>query len=161
MVQLRYPIASDMANTNSIHASPLSIRRFLRARRRRAGVALALTIGFLFQPVLTYLVTPMVGYDAEGNTVVEKCSLMGVKRLSHHVPLATELSSPVPKAPDEPEDCPALTLYNIAGTAQIALPPTVVTLPPRHAKPLTHLEIVHLRTMEFTAYAPRAPPPYS
>jgi hypothetical protein len=150
-----------MTRTNRTHASPLSIRSFLRARRWRAGVALVLTIGFLFQPVLTYLVTPMLGYDVEGNTVVEQCSLMGAKRLSHHAPLATELSSPVPEAPDQPEDCPALTLYNIAGTAQIAVPPTVVTLPPHHVKPVAQLEIVHYRTMEFTAYAPRAPPAYS
>jgi len=150
-----------VTHTTSSHAPRLSIRRSLRARRRRAVVAWALTLGFLLQPVLTYLVTPMVGYDAAGHAVVEECTLMGAKRLTHHAPLAVELSKLAPKAPDETEDCPALTLYKMAGTAQIAVPPAVVTLPPRNATPFAHVEMPHRRQVEFAAYATRAPPRYS
>lgn len=118
-------------------------------------------LGFLFQPVLTYLATPMVGYDAEGHAVVEKCTLMGSKRISNQSPLPTRTPEPSPNAPDDSEECPVLTLYKIAGTAQITHPPTVLTLTPGNAKLIVDVEVLHCRAAQFSAYATRAPPLYS
>jgi hypothetical protein len=181
-----------------------------------------LTLGFMFQPFLTYLVTPMVGHDAHGQLVVEQCTLMGSKRLTslaaleagpdhamqgtqsgipeatpqtaheHHAgtghagagPAGTgqedhqahtstahehhaakepalDLATTALETPDNSEHCPALTLFKLAGSVQILMPPSIVTQAPDS---FVRFIPVHDRlhpTVEFSDYLTRAPPSFS
>ena len=85
----------------------------------RVFVAWVLVAGFLLQPVLAYLVTPIVAHDAEGQQVVI-CTLKGSKLVTLELPQLTDN--------EQTEHCSALKLYQMAGTAQVSEPPPI---PPR------------------------------
>ena len=126
-----------------------------RSRRKlwRFGVAWVLIAGFLLQPVLTYLVTPMVSHDNQGRSVV-LCTLKGQKRVVIDLP---------PSFHDaqnqlDNEHCTALKLFQMASATQ---------LPPPVAAPLALLYSVTVvdqtadeahRSLHFSAYSSRAPP---
>ena len=115
-------------------------------------MAWILIVGFLLQPVLAYLVTPVLTHDVKGQQVVV-CTLQGEKVVTLDIPqLAGE---------QQAEHCSALKLYQIAGTAQIAEPPTVppVTLYIVQWSDQT-ADIAH-HSLHFFAYPARAPPSVS
>jgi len=123
-----------------------------RSQRRRAITAWALIAGFLLQPVLTYLVTPLVAHDGKGRQVVV-CTLKGVKRVTVDLP-------PIADNGDA-EHCTALKLYQMAGTVQISEPPapTGVSLYAVDS-PEQRPDSIH-RALHFSVYTTRAPPAFS
>jgi hypothetical protein len=112
-------------------------------------VAWLLVACFLLQPVLAYLATPSVTQTSDGITVVV-CTLHGEKTV--------RLDLPAPAQEPGADLCPALQLFQIAGTGVTGQPLRAPVLalfsigvvdapaPVRHALPV------------FAAYAPRAPP---
>lgn len=187
-----------------------AVIRMPARRNRRIAVAWLLTLGFLCQPLLTYLVTPMVGHDAQGQMVVEQCTLMGSKKLAsplalaigaepghdhamhsalpgdtdntghsahqHHAgsghqnhasnnlapdPSGNAAQTPANPAPLNSEHCPALTLYKVAGSAQILLPPAIVTLTPDTLVRFVPVADLFHHTVAFSDYLTRAPPAFS
>ncbi|MCG6967449.1 MAG: hypothetical protein LJE59_13155 [Chromatiaceae bacterium] len=124
----------------------------LGARSRRSATVWVLIVGFLLQPVLAYLVTPLVTHDGKGQQVVV-CTLKGSKLVS--------LDLPQPADNTDTEHCAALKLYQMAGAAQISQPP---------APPCVSLYSIGLldqaagrthRSLHFSAYSTRAPPQFS
>jgi hypothetical protein len=117
-----------------------------------AGTVWILIAGFLLQPVLAYLVTPVLTHDVKGQQVVV-CTLKGERVVTLDIPqLAGD---------QETEHCAALKLYQMAGSAQVAEPPVV---------PAIALYIVHRsdqtaghadQSLRFSAYSTRAPPSLS
>ena len=113
------------------------------------GFAWVLIAGFLLQPVLAYLVTPIVAHDGKGQKVVI-CTLKGSKQVTIELPPLAEN--------EETEHCSALKLYQIASAAQLATP----LIPP--AVRLYSVELLqqtathHHRSLHFSAYSTRAPP---
>lgn len=108
-----------------------------------------LLLTFLLQPLLAYLVTPLVTHDAQGLQVVI-CTLQGERTVTLDLPGSTDT--------DKIDHCPALELFQIAGTSQISAPP---------AMPVSTLYVVEVlhpsanvahRRLHFSAYATRAPP---
>lgn len=121
-----------------------------RARRRdRLPVVWLLITGFLLQPVLAYLVTPVLTHDVRGQQVVV-CTLQGEKVVTIDLPPIVDSQ--------EVEHCPAIKLYQMAGTVQASEPPAIpsavlysVELLDRTARHAHHV-------LHFSAYATRAPP---
>ncbi len=121
-------------------------------RTKCAIVAWILIGGFLLQPVLAYLVTPIVTQDGEGLRVVV-CTLKGSK--------AVTIELPHPSDNQDTEHCSALKLFQMASAAQISVPPVA---------PAITLYAIHLidqtvdrshRSLHFSAYSTRAPPAVS
>lgn len=119
------------------------------ARSTRTFTTWVLIAGFLLQPVLAYLVTPVFAHDEQGNRVVV-CTLKGAKLVTLDLPQLADNS--------DTEHCAALKLYQMAGTAQIAQAPAV---------PAVSLYSIELRdqtadqtdrALHFSAYSTRAPP---
>ncbi len=110
-----------------------------------------LIAGFLLQPVLTYLVTPVVGHDLGGQHVVV-CTLNGSKIVT------LDLASDAVPAFDNSDHCPALKLFQMAGAVQLSQPvaPPFRVLFAAHATDQTS-DRLH-RSLRFSAYATRAPP---
>ena len=124
----------------------------LFSRPWRGFTAWVLIAGFLLQPVLAYLVTPVLTHDVKGQQVVV-CTLQGEKVVTLDIPqLADE---------QQTEHCSALKLYQMAGTAQVAEPPVV----PPIALYIVQwsdqtAEFAH-HSLHFSAYPARAPPSVS
>ena len=92
--------------------TPIGIYR--SARSWRAATAWLLIAGFLLQPVLAYLVTPVLTHDVKGQQVVV-CTLKGERVVTLDIPqLAGE---------QETEHCAALKLYQMASSTQVSEPP--------------------------------------
>jgi len=120
------------------------------ANRTRAITAWVLIAGFLCQPILTYLVTPMLVTDKHGFTAV-MCTLQGTQK---------EIFIELPSITGEEaaEGCSAIKLYQLAGTTQVSLPVEVpaamlyaIGLVDQTAGHQHHL-------LHFSAYSSRAPP---
>jgi len=112
-------------------------------------MAWVLVVAFLLQPVLAYLVTPLVTHDAEGMQVVI-CTLEGER--------IVDLALPAPADADDADPCSALQLFQLAGSVQISEPPTMpaaflyaVALLDQTARHSHH-------RLHFSAYSTRAPP---
>jgi hypothetical protein len=120
-------------------------------KRTRAFTAWALIVGFLCQPILTYLVTPMQVTDKHGFTAV-MCTLQGTREA-----VFVELPS-ISGEEAAPTDCSAIKLYQLAGTTQISLPveaPAVVL----YSVGLLDQTANHQHhSLHFSAYSSRAPP---
>lgn len=111
-----------------------------------------LIAAFLLQPVLAYLVTPVLTHDANGQLVVI-CTLQGEKIIDVDLP-------PI-DGTERVKHCAAIKLYQMAGSVQASEPPTVPAVvlysvelfeqTARHAHQLLH----------FSVYASRAPPAFS
>lgn len=131
-----------------IHQTGTACRRL--SRRVSTFTVWVLIAGFLLQPVLAYLVTPVLAHDAKGQQIVI-CTLKGAKSVRVDLPAIADQGG-------DAEHCSALKLYQMAGTAQLAeapvLPPVVlysiavVDQTARHAH----------RALHFSAYSTRAPP---
>jgi len=136
----------------------MGLKDFSTAGRRdgrRSGASITtwvLIVGFLFQPVLAYLVTPIVTHDGDGRQVVV-CTLKGSKLVTLDLPQLADN--------DETEHCSALKLYQMASAASVSEPP----VPP--AVSLYSVEIIEQtgghqhRSLHFSAYSTRAPPSVS
>jgi len=115
------------------------------------AVTWLLLLGFLFQPVLTYLATPMP-FEQPGGILVTVCTLDGV-----HREVVIELP-PIETQQQEGQDCPAIELVQLAATAQPAFDfsfPKVVLYAVGLIAQTTGY--AHHR-LHFSAYASRAPP---
>jgi hypothetical protein len=126
-------------------------RRFCR-RSRQAITAWVLIAGFLMQPVLAYLVTPIVVQHGDGQQVVV-CTLKGSRLVTLALPQLAEN--------EQTEHCSALKLYQMANASQVSNPPIA---------PIVSLYLVDLleqtadlqhRSLHFSAYSTRAPPIFS
>jgi len=115
----------------------------------REIVAWLLIAGFLMQPVLAYLVTPIVAHDAKGVTVV-MCTLKGKKLVTLDIPLTADA--------DAAEHCAALKLYQIASAAQVAEPPLTPAVSLYSVELLDQTAGHQHHSLHFSAYASRAPP---
>lgn len=115
-----------------------------------------LIAGFLLQPILTYLATPVFGHNAEGISVVV-CTLQGEKRVTLDLPTLSG-------APDsshsslDPDHCPALKLFQIAGAAVVSVPTPVPALILLAATVTDQTAAVSHHALHFAAYSTRAPP---
>ncbi len=122
------------------------------ARSSRAAMAWLLIAGFLLQPVLAYLVTPVLTHDVKGQQVVI-CTLKGDKVVTLDIPqLAGE---------QEPEHCSALKLYQMASAAQLAEPPVVPPIALYVVEWSSQTADIAHRSLQFSAYPARAPPSVS
>jgi hypothetical protein len=122
---------------------------------RQAFVAWVLIAGFLLQPVLAYLVTPVLSHDAKGMTVVV-CTLQGEKRVTLDLPSIVDQS--IAPEPLGAEHCSALKLFQLSGTAQLPAP---LLAPSRTLYAVTILDQAadrSHRSLHFSAYSTRAPP---
>lgn len=118
-------------------------------RSGASTVTWVLIAGFLLQPVLAYLVTPIVTHDTKGQQVVI-CTLKGSKLVTLDIPQLADN--------DETEHCSALKLYQMASTTQVseALVPPAVSL---YSVELIQQTGDHQhRSLHFSAYSTRAPP---
>lgn len=126
--------------------------RGYRMRSTRVLTAWVLIAGFLLQPVLAYLVTPIVTHDGGGQQVVV-CTLKGAKRVTLDLPQLADNA--------DTEHCSALKLYQMASTAQVSQPPApaavslyVIALLDRTLERADH-------ALHFSVYSTRAPPALS
>lgn len=124
-----------------------------RSAGSRSVVTWVLIAGFLLQPVLAYLVTPMIGHDAQGRTVV-LCTLKGEKLVTIDIPSAFDQSDDH----QDTEHCSALKLFQMASTAQAspefsAMPIVLYAIASLHQT----ADLPH-RSLHFSAYSTRAPP---
>ena len=115
-------------------------------------IAWALIAGFLLQPVLAYLVTPIFVHDGDGRQVV-MCTLKGNKLVSLDLPQLADN--------EETEHCSALKLYQMASATQVSEP---LVSP---AISLYSVELIHQTgghqhcSLHFSSYSTRAPPSFS
>ena len=113
----------------------------ITARQARSITAWVLVAGFLLQPLLSYLVTPWATADARGHLVV-MCTLNGLKQVY------VDPADPDQTTQVDSESCPALTLWQLASSAQTPAPLAIVpgtlylvgelrstAVSPRHASP--------------------------
>lgn len=128
----------------------ISINRLRRCPKRpRAITAWVLITGFLLQPILAYLVTPLIAHDAQGQQIVI-CTLKGQKILNVDIPQLAEN--------EQTEHCAALKLYQVAGTTQVSQLP-VVPVVSLYAVELLEQTAEHAHhSLHFSAYSTRAPP---
>jgi hypothetical protein len=107
---------------------------------------------FLLQPVLTYLVTPVVAHDMQGQQIVI-CTLQGEKVVTLDIPGLA--------GGEDPDHCPALKLYQLASISQLSQPPAVPAIQ-LYAVALLHQTVSHAHHhLHFSAYSTRAPPAIS
>ena len=119
------------------------------ASRGHPLVAWVLIAGFLLQPVLAYLVTPILVHDGKGKQVVV-CTLKGSKLVTLELPpIADE---------DATEHCAALKLYQFAGTAQVAAPLLAPAVSLYAVELLEQTAAHQHHALFFSAYSTRAPP---
>lgn len=127
-----------------------SINRLGRCPKRpRAITAWVLIAGFLLQPVLAYLVTPVLMHDTQGQQVVI-CTLKGQKILNVDIPQLADN--------DQTEHCAALKLYQVAGTTPISRPPAVPVVILYAVQLLEQTAEHSHHSLHFSAYSTRAPP---
>jgi len=119
------------------------------ARSGRALVACALIAGFLLQPVLSYLVTPIVAHGGSGEQIVI-CTLKGSRLVTLDLPALADS--------DHTEHCAALKLYQLASAVQISEPPVCPVLSLYSVEMQDQTADHPHRTLHFSAYSTRAPP---
>jgi len=123
-----------------------------RARSIPAGTTWVLIAGFLLQPVLAYLVTPIATHDSAGRQVVV-CTLQGTKQVTLDLPQLADNA--------DTEHCSALKLYQMASSAQISRPPMPASVSLYVVALLDQTAERAHRTLHFSAYSTRAPPSIS
>ena len=126
-----------------------TIRRQRCPQRAWATTTWVLIAGFLLQPILSYLVTPIVAHDSQGNQIVV-CTLKGQKVISVHIPQLADNA--------DTEHCSALKLYQMAGFAQVSEPPILPAVILYSVELLDQTALHAHRVLHFSAYATRAPP---
>ena len=110
-----------------------------------------LVLGFLYQPILSYLVTPMTVSDRHGMQVLV-CTLKGSQQeVFVDLPPISGEQAPM-------EDCSAIKLFQLAGTVQISLPQTAPQLSLYSVGMLDQTVAQQHHKLHFSAYSSRAPP---
>lgn len=122
-------------------------------RSQRVFTTWVLIAGFLLQPVLAYLVTPLVTQDFEGHQVVV-CTLKGQKLVTLNLPAADDGSA-------SSEHCTALKLYQMASATQVSNPPVAPAITLYSVEMLDQTVDHQHRSLHFSAYSSRAPPALS
>lgn len=120
------------------------------------ATAWLLIVGFLLQPVLGYLVTPVVTHDAKGQTVVV-CTLQGERRVTLEFPPIVDKSSDQQDA----EHCSALKLYQLSSMAHVSAPPFAPSLSLYAVAVAGQTADRSHRSLHFSAYSTRAPPRFA
>jgi len=111
-----------------------------------------LIVGFLLQPVLAYLVTPIVEHDAHGNQIVI-CTLKGQKLVTiDNLQLADN---------QDTEHCSALKLFQMANAVQVSEPGLAPQLTLYAVEYLDQTADHQHHSLHFSAYSTRAPPAIS
>ncbi len=128
----------------------------LQQLRGQHLVVWLLVIGFLLQPILTYLATPVFGHDAEGVSVVI-CTLQGEKRVTLDLPSLAGTPDTSP-APLDLDHCPALKLFQIAGAAAVSAPALGPALMLLAVTVVDQTAVLPHHSLHFAAYSTRAPP---
>lgn len=105
--------------------------------------------GFLLQPILTYLVTPIVAHDAQGQEIAI-CTLQGEKRILVDIPQLADN--------EDTEHCSALKLYQIASVAWAYAAPAVPAISLYVVELVGQTAVLEHRKLHFSAYPTRAPP---
>jgi hypothetical protein len=108
-----------------------------------------LIAGFFLQPVLAYLVTPLVAHDAKGRQVVV-CTLKGTRLVTLDLPQLADNG--------DTEHCAALKLYQMASSVQVSEPPLPAPLSLYAVALLDQTAERSHRALHFAAYSTRAPP---
>ena len=114
-----------------------------------------LVASFLLQPVLTYLITPVVAHAANGEKILV-CTLQGSKWVTVDLsgPGAEPASAGLPGA----EHCQALKLFQAAGSGLTLTPPALPVLA-RYAVAQPAPRPVHRHHQpQLPPYTGRAPP---
>jgi len=124
-------------------------RRGALSKRTHLLTTWVLVVGFLLQPILAYLVTPLVTHDEQGQQIV-MCTLQGEKLVTVDIP---ELARH-----DSTEHCSALKLYQMAGSTQVSQPPVVADVTLYAVEVLDQTAEHQHRYLHFSAYTTRAPP---
>jgi len=124
-------------------------RRGALSKRTHLLTTWVLVVGFLLQPVLAYLVTPLVTHDEQGQQIV-MCTLQGEKLVTVDIP---ELARH-----DSTEHCSALKLYQMAGSTQVSQPPVVADVTLYAVEVLDQTAEHQHSYLHFSAYTTRAPP---
>jgi hypothetical protein len=142
-----------MKAVRRLTATPLNRNRYPAiGQRRRAVTSWVLIAAFLLQPVLTYLVTPIVAHDMQGQQIVI-CTLQGERLVTLDIP---ELAGS-----EDTEHCPALKLYQIASISQLSEPPAVPAIQLYAVAFLEQTASLAHHALHFSAYSTRAPPALS
>ena len=128
---------------------PTPDRRGALSPRTQLLTTWVLVVGFLLQPVLGYLVTPLVAHDQQGQQIVV-CTLQGEKLVTVDIPQLA--------GHDSTEHCSALKLYQMAGSTQVSEPPVVADVTLYAVEVLDQTADHQHRHLHFSAYATRAPP---
>jgi hypothetical protein len=106
---------------------------------------------FLLQPVIVYLATPMPGAGRDGvHTLI--CTLQGTREV------VLNLRSKGRSTPVDDNDCPALKLLQLVGSAQISVPQAAPDLMLFAIEVLEQTVFRTHRRLPFSAYSSRAPP---
>ncbi|MCB1798488.1 MAG: hypothetical protein KDI67_06360 [Gammaproteobacteria bacterium] len=121
-------------------------------RSQQVITAWVLIVGFLLQPVLAYLVTPIVEHDAHGNQIVI-CTLKGQKLVTiDNLQLADN---------QDTEHCSALKLFQMANAVQVSEPGLAPQLTLYAVEYLDQTADHQHHSLHFSAYSTRAPPAIS
>ena len=123
-----------------------------RSGSKRIITAWVLIAGFLLQPVLAYLVTPIVAHGSDGKQVVV-CTLKGSKLVTLELPQLADN--------DETEHCSALKLYQMASATQVSEPPVAPAISLYSVELIQQTAGHQHRSLHFSAYSTRAPPSVS
>jgi hypothetical protein len=122
-----------------------------RTREYQAFFSWLLISGVLFQPVLTYLVTPTVVQDRQGfHTVV--CTLKGEQK-----DVFVGLPS-IDASKQAPDDCPAIKLVQLAGVACLPEMPAVSSSVLYSLGTFAQINRDSHHRIHYSAYSSRAPP---
>jgi hypothetical protein len=108
-----------------------------------------LVCGFLLQPILGYLVTPLIAQDPQGQQIVI-CTLQGEKLVTLDIPQLVDHG--------ESEHCSALTLYQMAGSTQVSAPPPLLQVTLYAIGSIDQTADHQHGRLHFSAYPTRAPP---
>lgn len=104
------------------------------------------------QPVLAYLVTPVLTHDVKGQQVVV-CTLKGQQIVQLDLPPISDAAQA-----DGSEHCSAIKLYQMAGSTQVSAPPVVPAVVLYSVAVLDQTADHAHHRLHFSAYSTRAPP---
>lgn len=133
----------------------MDFSRVSRQAGRRTGssiIAWVLIVGFLLQPVLAYLATPIVVHHGDGQQVV-MCTLKGNKLITLELPQLADN--------EDTGHCSALKLYQMASTAQVSEPLVSPAVSLYSVELIQQTGAEQHRSLHFSAYSTRAPPLFS
>lgn len=118
-------------------------------QRLSRQVCWLLLLGFLCQPLISYLAAPAFAEGKNGQQILI-CTLKGLQLV------AVDTDNPEPAEPDS--DCPALNLQLQASSSALLLPPKLDLIPQTPLQPSGSDVLPPTRQPRYTQYVGRAPP---